>query len=83
MIFRVYAMWSQSKTILIVLLCMYMSHIIVACTVNGIYFTPGAYFSGVFQNKLELTMPACTDGLNLATLFFSYNCPGSQSLSVC
>ena len=64
MVLRVYAMWYKSKRILGVLLGVYIPHVVIAWIFTGIYNTPGAYFSGVSENKLELSMPSCTDGFN-------------------
>jgi hypothetical protein len=83
MVLRVYAMWYQSKIIISVLLCIYIPHHIIGFTLTGIYNTPGAYFFGVSQNhELEVSMPSCIDGLNLATLFSSDRYPDSQYLIV-
>jgi energy-coupling factor transporter transmembrane protein EcfT len=67
MVLRVYAMWYQSKIIIRVLLCIYIPGVIIAFTFAGIYNTPGAYLSGVSQNELDVSMPSCLDGLNLAS----------------
>jgi hypothetical protein len=77
MVLRVYAMWYQSKIIISVLLCIYVPCLIIAFTLAGIYETPGAYYSGVSQDELEVSMPSCIDGLNLATPFSSDRCPDS------
>jgi hypothetical protein len=65
MVLRVYAMWYQSKIIISVLLCIYIPSLITAFTLAGIYATPGAYYSGVSQNELEVSMPSFIDGLHL------------------
>lgn len=81
MVLRVYAMWYTSKIIIGVLLCLYMPHLIIVCIFDGVYEIPGAYYSGESQNKLKLSMPSCIlNGLNLANLFSSDNCPDSQYL---
>ena len=81
MVLRVYAMWYTSKIIIGILLCLYMPHLIIVCIFDGVYEIPGAYYSGESQNKLKLSMPSCIlNGLNLANLFSSDNCPDSQYL---
>ena len=47
MILRVYAMWNRSRTILCVLLLIYVPSIIIVCVVVGIYGSPGNHLSGM------------------------------------
>ena len=55
MVLRVYAMWNRSKTVLGILLCLYVTQTITAFTFAGIYNTPGPYFSGMFQAELQVS----------------------------
>jgi len=53
MILRVYAMWNQSKQILWVLLFIYVPQVILALVMNGIFYNPNTYLSGVSHDKLQ------------------------------
>ena len=55
MIFRVYAMWSQSRIILIVLLLIYVPGVTLTFITMGIYLNPDTRFSGMSCTKLKLS----------------------------
>jgi hypothetical protein len=52
MILRVYTVWDRSRTILGILLFIYVPQIIIAFVFTGIYNNPGTYFSGMSQNPI-------------------------------
>jgi len=45
MIWRVYAMWNQSKTVLCILMFIYIPQLLVTCVLDGIYEFPGRTLS--------------------------------------
>ena len=50
MILRVYAMWSQSKKILYVLLFLYVAQNVLSIIYSGIYNNPNTHLSGVSRS---------------------------------
>ena len=52
MILRVYTMWNRSRTILYVLLFVYVVQIIVSVVLPAIYNSSTTYFTGTSQRKL-------------------------------
>ena len=53
MILRVYAMWDQSKSIIWILLLIYVPQMIVTLVVAGVYENPNTYIIGVSYNRLQ------------------------------
>ena len=54
MLLCVYVMWSQSRIILGVLLCIYVPERIITLVFSGIYSHPKAYFSGMSENPPDV-----------------------------
>ena len=65
MILRVYAMWDRSKTILCVLLFIYIVQTITSALYAAIFINPNTYLSGVSRARLIVRMY-----LNHITLYF-------------
>ncbi|KAF8131832.1 hypothetical protein EV363DRAFT_1164341 [Boletus edulis] len=55
MILRVYAMWNRSRTILFILLFIYVPQIIIVVVVDGIYNNPNTYFSAGLAQVLDFS----------------------------
>ena len=53
MILRVYAMWNRSRTILCVLLLIYVPSIIIIFVVVGVYMNPDKYLTGASRATSE------------------------------
>ena len=73
MILRVYAMWNQSRTILCVLLFIYMAQMAILITRTGIISNP-SHLLGMSQAKPGVSMQSQTDTL-FVTLFSSDHGP--------
>ena len=56
MILRVYAMWSQSKKILCVLLFLYVAQNVLSIVYSGIYNNPNTHLSGASPNEPAVPM---------------------------
>ncbi|KAI9456196.1 hypothetical protein HD554DRAFT_2078122 [Boletus coccyginus] len=66
MILRVYTMWNQSRTILRVLLFIYLVQTILSVLYAGIYINPNTYLSVTITQIPDLSNPSfCTPFLNV------------------
>ena len=54
MVLRVYAMWDRSRTVLGILLFIYMAQIIISCVWAGIDVNPNETLFGMFRENEKL-----------------------------
>lgn len=81
MIIRVYAMWNKSRTVLRVLLSIYVVQTILSVVVVGVYIHPVTYLSGMSRARLVVSMESKAYLLpSPTTSFSSDNCPNSGFL---
>ena len=80
MILRVYAMWNRSRTILCVLLFIYMVQTIFSVVVVGIYINPDTSLSGMSQASLIVLMQSKVYCPIFPALFSSHDFRSSRFL---
>lgn len=77
MILRVYTVWGRSRTILGILLFIYVPQIIIAFVFTGIYNNPDTYFSGMSQNFI-VSISVILSGSHPFISFSSNHRPSSR-----
>lgn len=83
MILRVYTMWNRSRTILFVLLFVYVAQTILSIVIAGIYINPDTYLSGMSQAELVVSTQSQANGPTFpVSLFSSHDRPNSGFLAL-